>query len=141
MLYVDTSVFVALLTREHKTNEVNTWYSNCRQILATSEWCVTEFASAMALKLRTGQLTDQLSQQAWDKFQMLCKRDISLLPADSTLFHQAGLTILSPAIKNLRAGDALHLLVARENKSQGVVSLDAGLLKNAALLNIKPVAL
>ena len=140
MLYVDTSVFVSLLTRENKTSDVNTWYSSCTQPLVSSAWCVTEFASALALKQRTGQLTEESCSEAWEQFQTLCKRDLTLLPAASMHFYQAALAILkSPA--SLRAGDALHLAIALENKTQGLVSLDEGLLKNAKLLKIKAISI
>ena len=65
MLYVDTSVLVALCTHEGKTAAVVKWYSDCTEELASAAWCVTEFASAMGLKQRTGQLTETQAQTAW----------------------------------------------------------------------------
>ena len=59
MLYVDTSVLVALCTNEAKTIDVVRWYESCTEKLASAAWCVTEFASAMGLKQRTGQLTQE----------------------------------------------------------------------------------
>jgi predicted nucleic acid-binding protein len=47
MLYVDTSVLVALCTNEAKTADVVKWYANCTEELASAAWCVTEFASAI----------------------------------------------------------------------------------------------
>ena len=58
MLYVDTSVLVALCTNEAKTAAVAKWYGACTDELASAAWCVTEFASAMGIKQRTGQLTE-----------------------------------------------------------------------------------
>lgn len=140
MLYVDTSVFVSLLTREKKTSDVNAWYATCTQPLVSSVWCVTEFASALALKQRTGQVSQQSCSYAWEQFQTLCRRDLTLLPAASAHFHQAALAILK-STASLRAGDALHLAIALENKTQGLVSLDEGLLKNAKLLKIKAITI
>jgi len=140
MIYVDTSIFVSLLTREGKTHEVNRWYANCNQALATSEWCVTEFASALALKQRTGQLYQSSSDMAWEQFQTLCKRDLTLLPVASAHFYKAAVSVLNTSL-GLRAGDALHLAVALEYKALGVVSLDAGLLKNAKQLKIRPISI
>jgi predicted nucleic acid-binding protein len=140
MIYVDTSAFVALLTRENKTNDVNRWYSNCSQVLASSEWCITEFASALALKQRTGQLDRASSDAAWEQFQILCKRDLTLLPVASAHFYKAALSVLNTS-HGLRAGEALHLAVALEYKTQGIVSLDAGLLKNAKQLKIKTISI
>ncbi|MDO8694682.1 MAG: type II toxin-antitoxin system VapC family toxin [Sheuella sp.] len=138
MIYVDTSVFVSLLTRENKTNDVNRWYANCDQTLASSEWCITEFASALALKQRTGQIDQSFSDTAWEQFQTLCKRDLTLLPVASAHFYKAAVSVLNTTL-GLRAGDALHLAVALEYKAQGIVSLDTGLLKNAKQLKIKPI--
>ncbi|MHB1248246.1 MAG: type II toxin-antitoxin system VapC family toxin, partial [Polaromonas sp.] len=64
MLYVDTSVLAALCTNEAKTADVVKWYAGCTQELASAAWCVTEFASAMGLKQRTGQLTREQAQTA-----------------------------------------------------------------------------
>ena len=47
MLYVDTSVLVALCTNEAKTADVVKWYADCTEELASAAWCVTEFASAL----------------------------------------------------------------------------------------------
>ncbi len=139
MIYVDTSVFVSLLTQEDKTSDVNRWYADCTQALASSEWCITEFASALALKQRTGQIDQVLSDTAWEQFQMLCKRDLTLLPVASAHFYKAALSVLNTSL-GLRAGDALHLAVALEYKTQGIVSLDAGLLRNAKQLKIKTIS-
>ncbi len=42
MLYVDTSVLVALCTNEGKTADAVKWYADCTQELASAAWCVTE---------------------------------------------------------------------------------------------------
>ena len=65
MLYVDNSVLVALCTNEGKTADAVKWYADCTQELASAAWCVTEFANAMGLKQRTGQLTKEQAQTAW----------------------------------------------------------------------------
>ena len=91
MLYVDTSVLVALCTNESKTADVVKWYADCTQELASAAWCVTEFASAMGLKQRTGQLTEQQAQTAWMQFERICANDLQLLPADRcTRYSTAG---------------------------------------------------
>ena len=50
MLYVDTSVLVALCTHEAKTAAVLKWYAASTDKLACAAWCVTEFASALGIK-------------------------------------------------------------------------------------------
>lgn len=76
MLYVDTSVLVALCTPEAKTDDVVKWYADCTDALASAAWCVTEFASAMGLKQRTGQLTLAQAQNAWHQFERVCANDL-----------------------------------------------------------------
>jgi uncharacterized protein with PIN domain len=52
MVYVDTSVLVALCVREPKSAAVTRWYAACREELVCAVWCMTEFASALGIKLR-----------------------------------------------------------------------------------------
>lgn len=138
MLYVDTSVLVALCTHEGKTADVVKWYANCTQELASAAWCVTEFASAMGLKQRTGQLTEEQAQTAWMQFERMCANDLRLLPVEVMTFHRAAMLTMDAAA-GLRAGDALHLACAMEAKVQGMVTLDAVLAKNAKRFKVKPV--
>jgi predicted nucleic acid-binding protein len=140
MLYVDTSVLVALCTNESKTADVVKWYSNCTDELASAAWCVTEFASAMGLKQRTGQLTESQAQSAWIQFERICANDLELLPVDVMTFHKAAMLTMDASVA-LRAGDALHLACAMEAKANGLVTLDVVLAKNAKRVKVKPVAI
>jgi len=140
MLYVDTSVLVALCTNESKTADVVKWYSNCTDELASAAWCVTEFASAMGLKQRTGQLTESQAQSAWIQFERICANDLELLSVDVMTFHKAAMLTMD-ASAALRAGDALHLACAMEAKANGLVTLDVVLAKNAKRVKVKPVGI
>lgn len=140
MLYVDTSVLVALCTNEGRTADVVKWYADCTQELASAAWCVTEFASAMGLKQRTGQLTEEQAQTAWMQFERMCANDLQLLPVEVMTFHRAAMLTMD-ASAGLRAGDALHLACAMEAKVQGMVTLDVVLAKNAKRFKVKPVAI
>ena len=138
MLYVDTSVLVAMCTHEAKTADVVKWYADCTEELASAAWCVTEFASAMGLKQRTGQLTQEQAQTAWMQFERVCANDLQLLPVEVTTFHKAAVLTLD-ASAGLRAGDALHLACAMQAKAQGMVTLDAILAKNAKRFKVLPI--
>ena len=140
MLYVDTSVLVALCTHEAKTADVVKWYADCTEELASAAWCVTEFASAMGLKQRTGQLTQEQAQTAWMQFERICANDLQLLSVEATTFHKAAVLTME-ASAGLRAGDALHLACAMQAKAQGIVTLDTVLAKNAKRFKVKPVAI
>ena len=140
MLYVDTSVLVALCTNEAKTASVIQWYAACTDDLASAAWCVTEFASALGIKQRSGQLTETQAQTAWLQFERVCANDLQLLPVEAMTFHRAAMLTMD-ASAGLRAGDALHLACAMEAKAAGLVTLDAVLAKNAKRVNVKTVAI
>jgi predicted nucleic acid-binding protein len=140
MLYVDTSVLVALCTQEAKTADVIKWYATCTAELASAVWCVPEFASAMGLKHRTGQLTQAQAQNAWLQFERVCANDLQLLSIESMTFHKAAVLTMDAAT-GLCAGDALHLACALAAKAQGIATLDIMLAKNAKQLKLKHVAI
>ena len=140
MLYVDNSVLVALCTNEAKTADAVKWYGDCAEELASAAWCVTEFASALGLKQRTGQLTEPQAQTAWVKFERMCANDLNLLPVEPMTFHKAAMLTMDAAA-GLRAGDALHLACAMEAKVAGMVTLDSVLAKNAQRVKVKPVTI
>jgi uncharacterized protein len=140
MLYVDISVWVALCTNEPKTASVIQWYAACTDDLASAASCVTEFASALGIKQRSGQLTKTQAQTAWHQFERVCANDLQLLLVEAMMFHRAAILTMD-AYAGLRAGDALHLSCAMEAKAAGLVTLDAVLAKNAKRVNVKTVAI
>lgn len=140
MLYVDTSVWVALCTHEGKTAAALQWYETCADELISAAWCVTEFASALGLKQRTSQLNVAQAQMAWVQFERICANDLQLLPVNTRTFHAAAQLTLNPAT-GLRAGDALHLACALDAKAQALVTLDAVLAKNAKLHKLSAITL
>jgi len=140
MVYVDTSVLVALCVNEPKSAVVTRWYAGCTDELASAAWCVTEFASALGIKQRTNQITAEQGAAAWQAFERVCASDLQLLPVDPHTFHRAAVLTLDPAT-GLRAGDALHVAAALDAKAKSMATLDNVLARNAKLLKIKPVML
>lgn len=138
MVYVDTSVLVALCVNEPKSAAVARWYAACTDELASAAWCVTEFANALGIKQRTNQITAEQGATAWQAFERLCASDLELLPVDPPTFHRAAVLTLD-ASTSLRAGDALHLAAALDAKAKGMATLDDVLARNAKRLKIKPV--
>lgn len=138
VVYVDTSVLVALIVREPHSAAVARWYGRTRAELVSATWCVTEFASALGIKQRTGQLDATQAQDAWLRFGRLIASDLALLPLAAANFHRAAAFALdAPAA--LRAGDALHLACAEQAGATSMATLDAVLGRNALRLKIKPV--
>jgi hypothetical protein len=140
MIYVDTSVLVALHLNEPRSNDVAHWYAKCTEELVSSSWCVTEFASALGIKQRTGQISEIDRCAAWLAFERLCANDLQLLAVAQTTFYRAALLTLDASTR-LRAGDALHLAAALEVKAKSMATLDDVLTKNATQQKLQIVAL
>jgi predicted nucleic acid-binding protein len=139
MLYVDSSILVGLCTKETKSPAINKWYENSRDLqLISSTWMFTEFASALSIKERTGQITPKESKNAWKIFEAICNNDIESMPIDNKVFYSAGLLVLDSSSK-LRSGDALHLAAAKFFKAKAIITLDKVLEKNASRLKIKTI--
>lgn len=140
MLYIDTSVLVALCTHEAKTAQVQKWYAVCTDEIASAAWCVTEFGSALGIKQRTAQLTPGQANVASAQFERICANDLKLLPLEPSHFHHAA-TLCKDFSAALRAGDALHLACAIHARATGLITLDSVMAKNAKRLKLKPMTL
>ena len=136
MVYVDTSVLVALLLKEPRSSDDARWYAACQDDLVSAMWCVTEFASALSIKRRTGQIVEEEAQTAWQRFERLCANDLQLVPVEPATFHRAAVLALDAGY-DLRAGDALHLAAALDVKAKGMATLDEVLAKYARRLKLK----
>ena len=139
MVYVDTSALAALIVNEPHSAAVAGWYAASEDQLVSAAWCVPEFASALGIKQRTGQLDAAQAQQAGERFERLAAHDLQLLPVAMEQFHRAAVMVLDAA-SALRAGDALHLAGAELTGANGLVTLDAVMARSAQRLKIEPVA-
>ena len=140
MIYIDTSILVALCTNEPKSEAVDKWHNNSSAKLISSTWSFTEFSSALSLKVRTNQITERQSRDAWKKFDFLCQNDIELMSIENKTYYSAGILVIDSK-SNLRAGDALHLAAAKSFKAKSIITLDRVLEKNASRLKIKTMVI
>jgi predicted nucleic acid-binding protein len=138
VIYVDTSVLVALIVPEAHSAAVERWYGRTRAEIVSSAWCVTEFASALGIKQRTEQIGLEQATQAWQRFERLVTNDLTLLPLHTATFHRAA-AIAFDARNGLRAGDALHLACAEQVGARNMATLDDALTRNAQRLKIRPL--
>jgi predicted nucleic acid-binding protein len=142
VVYLDTSALVPLFVPESTSAALLDWYESIRADarVVSAFWCVTELASALGLKRRTGQITGEQAIAAWHRFSRFAEVDLQLMALQPEHFNDAAELILHPHA-DLRAGDALHLACARQAGAKSIATLDAAMARNAQRLGIKPVAL
>lgn len=140
MVYVDTSVIVPLFVGEPHSQAVAGWYAREKSELVAAVWCVTEFASALGIKQRTGAIDAQQADGAWVRFERWVAADLRLLPVTPADFHRAA-ELVRDGSSALRAGDALHLACAEAAGAPRIATLDDVLRRNASRLKIRPLEL
>jgi predicted nucleic acid-binding protein len=112
MRYLDTSTLVAALTREPRTGDMQAWLaSQPADTLCISEWVVTEFSSALSMKVRMDLLTPNERATVLTAFATLRESSLTTLPVD-TMDYRTSAHFADHPVSGLRAGDTLHLAIA-----------------------------
>ena len=135
MIYIDTSALVPVFIREPKSEAVISWIESSGERLAISEWTLVEFASAAAIKVRTGQTAANLAKQATARVHAFAKKHCTVAVPEREEFRRAFALAGDDALK-LRAGDALHLAIAASLGAQGLLCLDEAMIESAKSLGI-----
>ncbi len=135
-LYLDTSVFVAALTKETETIRIQAWLAEqAPGTLAISEWVTTEFSSALSIELRTRQLQVKHRAEALAMFARLRAESLAVLPISGEQFRTAA-HFADQHTLNLRAGDALHLAICSAHGAT-LCTLDRRLSEAGAALGVE----
>jgi predicted nucleic acid-binding protein len=114
MLYLDTSLLVAALTHEPASHGVQAWLSRQdANALVISDWVMTEFSSALSIKVRTGQIGTDHRAQALKVFSGWVEASFGLLRISPHHFQTAARFCDHHGL-GLRAADALHLAIAAD---------------------------
>jgi len=138
LIYVDTSVLVALLTNESTAPAIRQWYAEDNiRVFVTSDWILSEFASALSLKVRTQQLTAKQAAAVQKTFDAFSEGGIRVVGVSRQAFRHSAKLIQS--MQGLRAGDALHLAVAMELGVKEFATLDKLLTEKAVRANLTPI--
>ncbi len=127
MAYLDTSVLVAYLVPEtYSAHAENALRDPVNYPLVLSAWTETELHSALGIKCRTGQISEEHRQSVLLKYRALRGhfQFIEIADADFSVATE----LLNDWRGGLRAGDALHLALARRQGCT-LLSLDERLVQ------------
>jgi predicted nucleic acid-binding protein len=114
MLYLDTSLIVTALSNEDLSVPAQEWLSAQNpEDLAISEWTITEVSSALAIKLRRGDIDVAARATLLAEFNRLVAESFTVLTVTGQHFRTAAHFVDNHEF-GLRAGDALHLAIASE---------------------------
>lgn len=140
MVYVDTSALVPMFVREARSDALLDWLEGSGASLAVSDWALLEFASAIALKVRTGVVSAGLGREAIAHVQAFVEEHCTVATPRREEFRRAA-RLVSDGRGGLRAGDALHIAIAESLDAKSMLCLDATLTSNARAVGIDTVQL
>lgn len=140
MIYVDTSALVPAFIREPASEAVVSWIETSGASLLVSEWAITEFSSAAAIKIRTGELASALAKQARSRFLEFVQVHCAVAIPQRAEFRRAA-DLAGDAGLKLRAGDALHLAIAEAGKVRAILCLDEAMAAGARRIGLDVVAI
>jgi uncharacterized protein len=136
--YVDTSVWIAVLTREATATALLAYMGSAEQPLITAEWTRAELASGLGIKARRKELTQAQVSQLLANFELWIPAGLSIVAVHSEDFLLAA-KLCENIESKIRGGDALHLSVAHRCKASHLLTLDHDMQSLAQVLNMQLV--
>lgn len=135
MFYLDTSFVGPLFVGEPTSGTVESWLMRTEAALYASPWLAVEFASSLARRVRMKILSATQADETFERFTTWQAGHCLMLDATAGDFTFAAAAVRQYG-SGLRAGDALHLALARNNGNLTVMTFDQGMKRAAALLGI-----
>jgi uncharacterized protein len=138
VVYLDTSVAIPMFVQEPNSDAVEKWFETSDAPLVSADWILTEFASALALKVRRRDLSTSQAAAARKEFEIFARGGLRLIAVTRQAFRSAA-DFSSDTASGLRSGDSLHLAVALEAGISRLISADRNLLRNAEAKGIAAI--
>lgn len=134
--YFDTSFVMPLVRPEATSRDIGNFLRQSREIaLATSHWTRVEFCSAVARDVRMKILGRLQAKTAISDFEQGVLPSFSLW-AVSREDCELARDYLQTFDTSVRAGDALHLAIAANNRAEMIYTLDDRMLRAGLLLGL-----
>jgi uncharacterized protein len=136
LIYLDTSFLAPFYIQEATSTSVESILLNLPTAeLAISDWTIVEFASLLSRRVRMNELTPELMTVIIQSFQRDAAQSYTVFTITTADFVLAA-EFLQQWETGLRAGDALHLAIARSRTVENLLSLDFGLIDAAQRFGI-----
>jgi len=136
MLYFDTSFLTPLILPEATSKRIAAFVGTLPAAqFAVSHWTRIEFSSLIAREVRMGGLQARAAAHAELRFESMIGDSFTILLPDAADYNLAK-EYLGRFETGLRAGDALHLAIARNHRAQTIYSLDKTFLKAGTTLGL-----
>lgn len=107
--------------------------------LCSSAWCLAEMAAIFQRHIREGQLAHGQARELWELFESDLREQVwNLLPVSESLMRRVAIATRSlPPEVYLRAGDAVHLVSAREYGFSDIWTNDRRMLEAAPYFGVR----
>lgn len=135
MVYLDTSFIAPLVIAEASSESVEAFLLGRKTELATSQWTRVELASLVSRRVRMGEFDADQAEAIRAALDRLLSESFTMLTPTAADFTTAVALLAKPGT-GLRAGDALHLAIARNHGAKTMYTLDRGLLKAGKQLKV-----
>lgn len=136
MHYFDTSFLVPLILPEATSEPIAKFFADLPdEGLAVSHWTRVEFSSLLAREVRMGGLSAEAACEADMRFEAMVDESFAVILPNGDDFDLAK-EYVGRYETGLRAGDALHLAIAKNHGAEAIYSLDKALLKAGKNLGV-----